>query len=253
MLPRFFTVVATLGALWLASASVAQQKTDKLPAADLTKVDRTIVKEPSYRSKLPRYCLLVFGASAKTRMWLVLDDDVLHVDPNGRGNLVDDGKRISPTAFKEVVMSVRQANPPTERDYLIGDVIETDSKMKHTDLRVNHYRYDALKTVTYCVYVKVKGKFEQRALVEFAERPEKAPIIHLNGPLTMGFYGKNPELSVGAETRLSFCVGTRGLGAFTILDYEPIPENLLPVAEIELPVKNAEKRIEAKVVIDHRC
>ncbi|MBI3407994.1 MAG: hypothetical protein HY040_06515 [Planctomycetes bacterium] len=87
MSPRIFTVLATLGALWLASASVAQEKTDKLPAADLTKIDRTIVKEPIYRSKSPRYCLLVFGASAKTRLWLVLDDDVLHVDPNGRGNL----------------------------------------------------------------------------------------------------------------------------------------------------------------------
>src|SRR5262245_28920584 len=253
MLPRFFTVVATLGALWLASASVAQQKTDKLPAADLTKVDRTIVKEPSYRSKSPRYCLLVFGASAKTRVWLVLDDDVLHVDPNGCGNLVEDGKRISPTAFKEVVLSVPQDNPPTERDYLIGDVIEIDSKTKHTDLRIKHYRHDALKTVSYCVYVKVKGKFEQSAVIEFADRPEKSPIIHLNGPLTMGFYGAKPELSAGAESKLSFCVGIQGLGAFTVLDYEPIPANLLPVAEIEFPVKNAEKRIGAKILIDHRC
>jgi hypothetical protein len=253
MLPRVFTVVAIWGALWLASASVAQEKTDNLPAADLTKIDRTIVKEPVYRSKSPRYCLLVFGASAKTRVWLVLDDDVLYVDPTGRGNLAGDAKRISPTAFKEVVQSVRQENPPTERDYLIGDVVEIDSKTKHTDLRIMHYRYDALKTVLYCVYVQVKGKFEQTAVIAFADRPEKAPIIHLNGPLTMGFYGEKPELAAGAESKLSFCVGIQGLGAFTVLDYKPIPASLLPVAEIEFPVKNSEKRIGAKVLIDHRC
>jgi hypothetical protein len=48
-------------------------------AVDLTKVDRTIVKEPSYKSK-PKYCLLVFGPEAKTRVWLVQDGDTLYVD-----------------------------------------------------------------------------------------------------------------------------------------------------------------------------
>ena len=41
-------------------------------AADLSKVDRTIKKEPVYQSK-PKYCLLVFGPKADTRVWLVLD------------------------------------------------------------------------------------------------------------------------------------------------------------------------------------
>ena len=35
--------------------------------ADLTKIDRTIAKEPAYKSK-PKYCLLVFGPEAKTRV-----------------------------------------------------------------------------------------------------------------------------------------------------------------------------------------
>jgi hypothetical protein len=41
-------------------------------AADLSKIDRTIKKEPKYKGK-PKYCLLVFGPEAKTRIWLVLD------------------------------------------------------------------------------------------------------------------------------------------------------------------------------------
>src|SRR5687767_3376952 len=43
------------------------------PAADLTRVDRTIKKEPAYKSKSPKYGLLVFGPKAQTRVWLVLD------------------------------------------------------------------------------------------------------------------------------------------------------------------------------------
>src|SRR5262249_51302052 len=62
------------------------------PAADLTKIDRTIAKEPAYKGN-PKYCLLVFGAEAKTRVWLVLDGDVLHVDRNGNGDLSEAPKR----------------------------------------------------------------------------------------------------------------------------------------------------------------
>src|SRR5262249_30448580 len=54
--------------------------------ADLTKIDRTIAKEPVYQSK-PKYGLLVFGPHARTRVWLVLDGDVLYADRNGNGDL----------------------------------------------------------------------------------------------------------------------------------------------------------------------
>src|SRR5262249_56425334 len=61
--------------------------------ADLTKIDRTIAKEPAYKSK-PQYCLLLFGPEAKTRVWLVRDGDVLYVDRNGTGGLTEDGGRV---------------------------------------------------------------------------------------------------------------------------------------------------------------
>ena len=64
----------------------------RAPAAGLTKIDRTIAKEPAYKSK-PKYCLLVFGPEAKTRVWLVLDGDTLYVDRNGNGDLTEKGER----------------------------------------------------------------------------------------------------------------------------------------------------------------
>jgi hypothetical protein len=42
----------------------------------LSGVDRTLTREPAYRSG-SRYCLLVFGPEAKTRVWLVQDGDIL--------------------------------------------------------------------------------------------------------------------------------------------------------------------------------
>src|ERR1700716_872057 len=61
--------------------------------ADLTKIDRTIAKEPAYKGK-PKYCLLVFGPEAKTRVWLGLDGDVLYADRNGNGDLTEEGERL---------------------------------------------------------------------------------------------------------------------------------------------------------------
>jgi hypothetical protein len=63
-------------------------------AADLTKIERSITKEPVYQSKARRYCLLVLGEKAKTRIWLVLDGDVLFVDRNGNGDLTEAGKKV---------------------------------------------------------------------------------------------------------------------------------------------------------------
>src|SRR3989442_14684598 len=63
-------------------------------AGELSRVDRTLSREPPYRSK-PRYCLLVFGPEAKTRVWLVQDGDTLYVDRNGNGDLTEEGERVT--------------------------------------------------------------------------------------------------------------------------------------------------------------
>src|SRR5947208_1440560 len=82
---------------------------------DLTKIERTIAKEPVYQSKSPKYCLLVFGPEAKTRVWLVLDadafGDILFVGRNGNGDLTE-----TDTAPKQ---------GPT---FLAGDITEADGK-----------------------------------------------------------------------------------------------------------------------------
>jgi hypothetical protein len=62
-------------------------------ASDLSKIDRSIRREPAYRST-PKYCLLVFGPKAEHRVWLVLDGESLYVDRNGNGDLTDDGNPV---------------------------------------------------------------------------------------------------------------------------------------------------------------
>src|SRR5438477_9924634 len=87
-------------------------------AVDLTKIDRTIGKEPAYGSK-PKYCLVVFGPEAKSRVWLVLDTNVLYVDRNANGDLTEPGKGVIAKGFL----------------FKIGSITETDEKTMH-DLMV---------------------------------------------------------------------------------------------------------------------
>src|SRR5262249_1373194 len=137
-------------------------------AADLTKIDRTIAKEPVYTGK-PKYCLLVFGPEAKTKAWLALDGDVLYVDRNCNGDLTGKEKRVE-MVYRSPSLSVFQA----------GDVI--DGKTKHTSLRLD--LPEKAKGVSLAITVEGKKReyagFLHEELV-FADRPQDAPIVHFKG------------------------------------------------------------------------
>ena len=68
---------------------------------DLTKIDRTIVKEPRYATQ-PYYALLAIGPQAQKRVWLVVDGETLYVDKNGDGDLTEANERIGKTKQIEV-------------------------------------------------------------------------------------------------------------------------------------------------------
>jgi len=84
--------------------------TNPSPAVDLTMIDRSIAKEPAYKSK-PKYCLLVFGQEAKHRVWVVLDGDVVYIDRNGNGDLTEEGERLEANRYWELHEGEDKARP----------------------------------------------------------------------------------------------------------------------------------------------
>src|SRR5262249_29476559 len=60
---------------------------------DLTKIDRTLVKEPRYTNQA-YYALLALGPEAKKRVWLVVDGETLYVDRNGNDDLTEAKERV---------------------------------------------------------------------------------------------------------------------------------------------------------------
>ena len=194
-------------------------------AADLTKIGRTIAKEPAYKSK-PKYCLLVFGPEAKTRIWLVLDSDVLYVDRNGNGDLTEKGE--SQAKDKSGVWS-------------IGDVIEVDGKTKHTNLRVRDSRG------SFFIHMRTSNGLEAEVgnevgNLQFSERTQDAPIVHLAGPLTVLLRDRLGSLVLVPGTRVGFIalIGTPGLGEGASAYYHHDKfETLNMVGEAEFPNKDS--------------
>jgi hypothetical protein len=178
-------------------------------AVDLSDIDRTIAKEPAYKNK-PKYCLLVFGPEAKTRVWLVLDGDVLYVDRNSNGNLREKGKRH--TAIKR----------PDVMDWDIGDIRDPVNETIYKNLRVRQEK----GTLGISVIVPVRGiqvsRTDLNGNLAFADDRASARIVHFGGALKLSLEHK-PSWHDGKREFLSFSaiVGTPGLGPGTFACINP--------------------------------
>jgi len=247
------------------------------PAADLARIERKIAKEPAYRSK-PRYCLLLFGPEATTRVWLVLDGDTLYVDRNGNGDLTEPGEK---------VLAKKDGSDAGEGvfGFDVGEVRE--GKLTHRNLRVAVQKLDHLASLNdqakellakdpsarrYSLAIEVEkpgrkgtgvgGRVEtfvdldKNGPLQFAARPQDAPVVHVRGPWQITFYDRH-RLTVGREDDWNLHVGTPGLGAGTTASvaYENlIPENVYPTVEITYPPgREGERPIRELYELKKRC
>jgi hypothetical protein len=228
----------------------------RVGAADLSKIDRTIVKEPAYKSK-PKYCLLVFGPEAKTRVWLVLDGEVLYVDRNGNGDLTEQGERMEP---RKDEWGDPGAPGISQHFFEVADIAGSDGKTKFGTLRILFWGPASHAVHEHKCLIDVG---EQRAAyVRFAGRTD-APILHFAGPLT--FRSAEPQRFVlGQEPRplnikdpanwLQVRVGTPGWGTggtFVGINGshdDSRKKNLEAQADIEFPCRDGlTKRISFKL------
>jgi hypothetical protein len=247
--------------------------------------DRTIRKEPAYRTNAPKYGLLVFGPQGKDRVWLVLDGNTLYVDRNGNGDLTEPSKK---------VVAENRPGHDAEEDGYSFDVGElTVSGRTHKGLSVSFVplkryakgsageRPDVKATlvkdptavaVTLSVYVEVPGiqgggvggrvsflagPIDLNGVLQFANRPAQAPAVRLGGPLEVTFSAERPTVRVGREGEFVLVVGTPGIGpgTFATVGYDgTIPEGAKPVAEISCSVAKAgAPPVKQKFEIAGRC
>jgi hypothetical protein len=225
------------------------------PAADLSKVERTIAKEPAYRTKTPLYGLLVFGPAAKTRVWVVLDGTDLYVDTTGDGDLTAAGKRF----------------PGNGKDLKPFEIADRAGKDRYKVLAVGVYRPKKEKRIFVSATVEVVGKYKQYCDLTLAKRCQDAPVSHFHGPLTMGLreYNWKPvaKLTTGDKPAdLYAWAGTfdKANGCWVVLENTVIdtpghkrkdfPTDIHPVAEAEFTPKRAgDKPIRVRLELKERC
>jgi len=210
-------------------------------AADLSKIPRTIAKEPVYKTK-PKYCLVVFGPEAKTRIWLVLDGDVLYVDRKGNSDLTDAGDRIEPhkvskdkvTVFgglgegKEEEETVREFKCEAGERLLI-QALQIDEDIVSIDCIAGERRIASGATCG------------SESTFKFSDEPQDAPIVHFDGPLTMRVQPGVVLRRGTSPNKFVTHIGTEGLGkrTFVMLETGSVPADVHPRSEFVFPGKTA--------------
>jgi hypothetical protein len=252
--------------------------------AEQPKIDRRIGKEPAYRTKTPRYGLLIFGPDGKDRVWLVLDGDTLYVDRNGNGDLTEPGEKVAATKrpggdpeedgysfdVGELTVGGRThkgliVNFAPLKRYAGGDlgkradvkaVLAKDPKAltvsMGVDVEVPGMKGGGLGgRVGYLVGLDLKGPFM------LSDTPATAPVVHFSGPLQVTFYSELPSLRVGRGSEFVLVVGTPGIGpgTFAMVAYtDTIPQSAKPVAVVTFqPAKPGDPPPTEHFEIKDRC
>jgi hypothetical protein len=219
---------------------------------DFSKIDRSIRKEPVYQTKDPRYCLLVFGLEAKTRVWLVLDGDILYLDRNGNGDLTDPGERFVVRGPGEPIPQAKiwqhwGMTRPRKQPYETDDQpilscgpeiswFDFSQIVPNEDHPNNPYSKDQ-KIRPISIDVVTKGGFQESAHLAFAERPEDAPILHFDGPRRLALCDDDGSVSLrrSADRELGLFLATPGFRVQLLTGHSLIPKDVHPIAEIECP------------------
>lgn len=197
-------------------------------AAELTRIERGSPASPFDAHATPGWCLLVFGPDAQTRVWLAVDDDCLCFDRNANGSLTDDDK---------VYRSDR--NQP----FILGPFTDPATKVRYPHLQVRVSNRSGGPDLI-SINVLVPGKYEQHVRPSpLGTSPKTAPIIHLDGPLSVGLLVRKPRVGLvelqapsditftpGSRQRVVIYVGSKNLGDQTM------PTCVMSCGEGDLPV-----------------
>ncbi len=224
---------------------------------DLSKVDRTIVKEPSKLSQ-PRYCLMVFGPRAEVRIWMIKDGERLYVDRNANGDLTEPDESFAPTERREfrTIVDGKPA-PYRQLKYVVGDLTPAHGARKHTRLEITQYQTgDASPDVVLSVFVDGSIKEYAGWSPLFHESRERAGIVHFGGPMSAQPIRYRSISRSAASPELHLRFGTPGLErtTFASLAYEAVPESTHPSAEIEWPRADPNAPpIKTTVILSGRC
>ncbi|QDT56134.1 hypothetical protein Pan44_41850 [Caulifigura coniformis] len=217
----------------------------------LTKLDRTIVREPKYENR-PRYTLLVFGDRAQQLIWMVEDGQILYIDRNANRDLTDDGPIQATNLNKPGLVSSR-----LRLQYVLTEFGTADSFL-HKDFSLHRWNNDAESQDSYGLSLSVDGAVPMYSgwfNAFWAATPKEAPVFHFAAPLTPHLL-RSKEFVIGRPLdRLSICFANIGLekADATRLSIDSLPAGVTFEVDIDWPVAQGSKPLKTRHTIHERC
>lgn len=222
---------------------------------DLSKIPRTIAKEPQYESGNPEYCLVVFGPEAEQRFWLARDGDRYYCDCNGNGDLTDPGESWTKPKPKKKGFFATLFGGADDLPRAPEFTLKVGPKEVDATLTISTFDGSDYVTLEYEPVGALNAHGDGDGKLKFATSASSAPIVHFGGPLTLGF-DKPYRLSRHDKTELYLRLGTSGLGpgTFAARSTQGVPADVHPLLEIEYPPKSpGEAPLREKFTLDKRC
>lgn len=254
------------------------------PAIDLTGIDRTIHKDPVYKST-PRYALLVFGRRAEHRSWFVVDgNEVAYIDRNGNGDLTDPNERIElDRAATDRIHLASTQSVKAMHVFQIGNVAgselnfrlwvrnpeynptEDETLKDHPEIQAYQQDMRDRDWTNGSLYRVAPDGMQAQIPLALTTNPDDAQVCHLLGPLTIDLkWGERQRLEPWPKkTVFDINIGSRNLPPrnwkhsgfdFAPLTTSEIPVDVHPVVTFEYPAAGPDgKSLYQTLLLDERC
>ena len=206
---------------------------------------------PNFQST-PQYCIIAIGSEPVSEFWAVADLSAqkFYFDLNQNFDLTNAAEVFE---LKETGSILKTQNwSVTVPEIRQGEDTHTDLTFKFGKSK------DDVKTV---VSMKLWGWDESTTdadLIPLRLPTETAnvPVIHFNGPLTMGSYRQTTKLTAGEESDFYSLIGTAGEsgGTLTAITNSEIPDDAHPKAVFTFPnLESGKPAIVVSTFLKIRC
>lgn len=251
-------VLLVLGVAWPLAAQTTDAVATKEPAPiDFAKVDRTPPKLPDLNAPVPQLGLLLFGAHADKRVWVLLDKsdakaeayDVLYLDKDADGDLTEDGERLECEPVAKKSAPARIFVLPEWKDPGTG-AVHTDLSFTWTKKRFSYRMKWRGQKLTMGMYGPDGDSYGQLG-TSAATAPVAVPGWDRPFEFERWYGG---ELARGAETEFKVFIGNRGSGTglFSCVDDKFLPASEHPIATLCYETASGERR-EVATPLLKRC
>jgi hypothetical protein len=203
----------------------------------------------------PQYCWLVFGPNAQVRVLVSLN-----------------GKTVSLEHYADEKPTGRRERFPIDAEFEQITLADPDGETSYVITRVHQPLVPAGAHPELFVNVEVKGPVSYRQysdVGEMADDPEKAPLSHFHGPLTVEVRKINFEIYPGLAlkrgdkpAKMNAVVGTMDArkGCWVVVSSQDengdkfFPEGVHPVVDVEFPpAHEGDPPIRQRYPLDRVC